>query len=104
MSGTSRQREIVKLLRELCPLMPLADFTPVAEAATVRHLKSLPPSIALWQALVAHVRHQHTEYDAMMDDGYDRDSARHFVLDDINEKLAGWGCQRRLDPEALDGE
>jgi hypothetical protein len=97
-AGTGRQREIAKLLRSLCPMMPLADFGPVADAASARHLRHLPPSIALWQALGAHVRHEHTEYDALLDEGYDRDAARHFVIDEMNDVLARWGCGRRIDP------
>lgn len=107
MNGTVRQKEVAKLLRALCPRMPLADFTPVAEAASARRLKHLPPSIALWQALGAHVRHELTEYDDLLDEGYDRDAARHFVLEDMNEVLASWGCPRRIGEEddfpAVDG-
>lgn len=102
-AGTGRQREIVKLLRSLCPMMPLADFGPVAEAASARHFRHLPPSIALWQALGAHVRHEHTEYDALLDEGYDRDAARHFVVEEMNEVLARWGCARRIEPGSDDG-
>ena len=34
-------------------------------------MKTLPPSVAVWLATVAHVRHAHTRYDAMLEDGYD---------------------------------
>lgn len=94
---TGRQSQMAKLLRNLCPQMPLADFTPVVEMAAARHLKSLPPSIALWQALAAHVRHNHTEYDALLAEGYDREAARYFVLDATNNLLALWGCARRIE-------
>ena len=47
-------------------------------------------------SLAAYVRHVFTEYDALLEDGYDPDSARHFVLDDINAVLEGWGVRRRL--------
>lgn len=99
-AGIARQREMAKHLRSLCPLMPLADFMPVVEAAATRHLKYLPPSIALWQALGAHVRHAHTEYEQLLQEGYDRDAARFFVVDAMNEVLARWGCSRRIDHEA----
>jgi hypothetical protein len=101
-AGTARQREIAKHLRSLCPMMPLADFGPVVDAATARHFRHLPPSIALWQALGAHVRHEHTEYDALLDEGYDRDAARHFVVEEMNVVLARWGCARRIDTESDD--
>ncbi len=102
MTGTSRQREIAKQLRSLCPMMPLADFGPVVEAANAKHMKYLPPSIALWQALGARVRHEHTEYEALLDEGYDRDAARFFVVNAMNEILADWGCSRRI--ETADSE
>lgn len=98
-SGTPRRREFTKLLRALCPRMPLADFEPVVETAAARHLRHLPPSIALWQALTARVRHAHTEYDALLGEGYDRDAARHFVVEEMNDVLARWGCARRIDPD-----
>ena len=36
--------------------------------------------------------------------GYDVDSARYFVLDDINAVLAEWGSPRRVSEEAAGGE
>ena len=39
-----------------------------------------------------------------MDEGYDKDAARFFVLDDTNAVLDEWGATRRLDPEAVDEE
>jgi len=57
-------------------------------------MKALPPSIAVWLATVAHVRHSHTDYDALRDDGYDKDSARFFVMDSINKKLTEWRATR----------
>ena len=96
---TARVKELTKQLRQLCPQMPLADFTPVLEGAAARHLRHLPPSIALWQALGAHVRHAHTEYDTLLEEGYDRDAARFFVVDAMNAKLAEWGCAERVSGE-----
>ncbi|WP_245566222.1 DUF2293 domain-containing protein [Stappia stellulata] len=88
-----------KQLRLLAPRIPFADSEPVIETALAGHLRHLPPSIALWQALSAHVRHEHTDYDALLDDGYDRDAARFFVIDDMNAVLEGWGSARRLTAE-----
>ncbi len=59
-------------------------------------LRAAAPETAAWLSLVAYVRHVFTEYDALLEDGYDPDSARHFVLDDINAVLEGWGVRRRL--------
>ncbi|MCB1457950.1 MAG: DUF2293 domain-containing protein [Nitratireductor sp.] len=97
--GTMRQKEIARRLRALCPLMPLADFNFVLETALAGHLRHLPPSIALQQALTSRIRHAHSEYDALLAEGYDRDSARHFVLDELNAVLARWGSHLRVAPD-----
>lgn len=94
---SSRFREVERQLRRLCPQMPLADFAPVAAAACDRRLRHLPPTIALWQSLSAHIRHVHSDYDALLAEGYDRDSARHFVADQMNAVLDVWGCKRKID-------
>ena len=72
--------------------MPLADFDAVMKIAIAGHLRHLPPSIATSQALASHVRHVHTEYHRLLEEGYDRDSARHFVLDAMNRVLRRWGA------------
>jgi len=99
MPQTRRVKELTQQLRLLCPHMPMADFNPVMQKASARHLRHLPPSIALWQAIGAYVRHAHTEYENLLEDGLDRDSARYFIIDDMNEVLAGWGCARKIDIE-----
>jgi hypothetical protein len=77
--------------------MALADFEPVVVWACDRKLRHLPPTVALWQALNAYLRHVHTDYDALLAEGYDRDAARHFVADKMNAILDAWGCKRRID-------
>ena len=96
---TRRQKDIARHLRALAPMMPMADFNAVMEGAVAGHLRHLPPSIAVWQALTSHVRHAHTDYDALLDEGYDRDAARHFVVDDMNDQLAVWGASRTVGEE-----
>ena len=54
------------------------------------------PEAAAWLSLVAYVRHVLTDYDELLRQGYDQDSARFFVTDAINERLAAWGVRRRL--------
>ena len=66
------------------------------------HMKTLPPTIAVWLATVAHVRHLHTDYEKLLAEGYDRDSARFFVVDQINEVLTRWRATRLLDPDDED--
>ena len=96
MKSNSRKREILKRLRLLVPLVPMDDFLAMQETALAGHLRHLPPSIAAWQAVTTRARHAHTEYDALLEEGYDLDSARHFVIDQINEVLAAWGCTERV--------
>jgi hypothetical protein len=101
-TGTNRQRAINKALTLLLPAAPFSDSEPIRAAAGASHMKTLPPSTAVWLATVAHVRHQHTDYDTLRDDGYDKDSARFFVLEAINRKLTEWRATRLLDPDADD--
>ncbi|MEJ5081909.1 MULTISPECIES: DUF2293 domain-containing protein [unclassified Ochrobactrum] len=93
-ASTVRQKAIAKSLTLLLPAVPYSDSEPIRAAALAPHMKALPPSIAVWLATVAHVRHSHTDYDALRDDGYDKDSARFFVMDSINKKLTEWRATR----------
>jgi hypothetical protein len=99
MAGTERQRAIAKGLTLLIPLAPWADAEQIRQAAGQKHLKTLPPSVALWLATIAHIRHQHTAYESLLGEGYDRDSARFFVVDEINRTLTAWRATRLLDPD-----
>jgi hypothetical protein len=98
-ASTDRQRAIGKALTLLLPQVPYSDSEPIREMALQRKLRDLPPSIAVWIATVTHVRHVHTEYDQLLEEGYDRDSARHFVLPSINEVLTGWRSTRLLEED-----
>ncbi|MBD8907086.1 DUF2293 domain-containing protein [Methylorubrum zatmanii] len=96
-----RRSVVAEALTRLAPRLP--DFE--AEAVLDRAMRSpglrgAVPETAAWLALTAFARHTFTEYDDLLDDGYDRDSARHFVLDDMNAVLAEWGCRRRVSEEA----
>jgi hypothetical protein len=94
---TGRQRVVAKALTALLPMAPYADIEAIREAALARKMRELPPSIAVWIATVAHVRHAHTQYDQLHSEGYDRDAARHFVIDEINAVLTTWRATRLLD-------
>ena len=59
-------------------------------------LRSASPETAAWLSLVAYVRHVFTDYDALLTQGYDRDSARHFVADEMEAALRAWGVRRAL--------
>lgn len=101
---TGRQRAVAKALTALLPMAPYSETELIRAAANAPHLRSLPPAIAVWLATVAHVRHRHTDYDALLAEGYDRDAARFFVVDETNAVLTRWRATRLLDPEESDDE
>lgn len=102
MSGTKRQMAIRKALRLYAPLISLADAQDVLARAGGPMMRDLAPEAALWLALVSHIRHRCTDYDQLLDEGYERDAARFFVLDVTNEVLARWGATRILTSEGDD--
>lgn len=102
--STGRQKAVSKALTALLPQAPYSDIEPIRAAANDRKLRGLPPSVAVWLATIAHIRHEHSDYDTLLKDGYDRDSARFFVVDQINAVLTNWRATRLLDPEDLDAE
>jgi len=59
-------------------------------------LRAGSPEAAAWLSLVAYVRHVFTDYEELLRQGYDRESARFFVADASNEVLQQWGVRRRL--------
>ena len=96
---TGRRRAIAKALTALLPLAPYAAMERIRTDAGAVHMKTLPPGIAVWLATIAHVRHQHTDYEKLLAEGYDRDSARFFVVGQTNEVLTRWRATRLLDPD-----
>ena len=96
---TGRRRAIAKALTALLPLAPYADMERIRTDAGAVHMKTLPPGIAVWLATIAHVRHQHTDYEKLLAEGYDRESARFFVVGQTNEVLTRWRATRLLDPD-----
>ena len=96
MKSNQRKNEIRKHLRVLIPNVTMEDFLEIEAIADAGHLRHLPPSIIAWQAITTRIRHAHTEYDELLKEGYDAESARHFVIDAINDKLAEWGATKTL--------
>lgn len=96
---SGRRRAIAKALTALLPMAPYADMEVIRTDAGAPHLKTLPPSIAVWLATVAHVRHAHTGYEQLLAESYDRDAARFFVINEINAVLTRWRATRLLDPD-----
>lgn len=99
---TGRRRAIAKALTALLPLAPYADMEKIRTDAGSVHMKTLPPTIAVWLAAIAHIRHMHTDYERLLADGYDRDSARFFVIEQTNVVLTRWRATRLLDADDED--
>lgn len=96
----AKRSEIETALRRLAPRIPEHEF-----AAVVDHAVDSPglavavPETAAWLSLTAYVRHTFTDYDELLREGYDQESARHFVAAEIAAVLDRWGVRRRLNPE-----
>jgi len=101
-SRSRREKEVKQHIREMLPNVTLADFEKIVEISDRGHLRHLPPSIIAWQSITTHIRHNHTEYDDLLDDGYEPEAARHYVLDKTNEILSSWGSTKLI--EETDGE
>jgi hypothetical protein len=96
----SSRPQIESALRHLAPKIPAHEFSAVVDHALDSvSLKSADPGTAAWLSLVAYARHAFTEYDALLAQGYDRESARHFVAEDMRATLSAWGVRR---PRATD--
>lgn len=100
----TRREALEDAVRTLAPRIPAHEFEAVVDHALISPgLRSAMPERAGWLSLVAYVRHRLTEYDSLLDEGYDQDSARFFVLDDVNAALAEWGSPRRVSGEETEG-
>jgi len=97
MGAPSRRRLIGDALARLLPSVPPYDRTEILDHALLSPgLKKASAEAAAWLSAVAHIRHVHTEYQALLDQGYGVEAARHFTLEPINQVLASWGGHRRL--------
>jgi len=84
-------------LRRIAPKIPAHEFGAVIDhALDSKGLRTAAPEAAAWLSLVAYTRHVFTDYDELLTQRYDRDSARHFVMDDMAAKLTEWGVRRTL--------
>lgn len=90
---------MAQALRDLVPLVSYGDSMPILESTRRPHMRTLAPVDAVFLATVAHIRHAHTDYEDLLEQGYDKESARHFVADDIDEILRDWGASRGLGSE-----
>jgi hypothetical protein len=92
-----RRAAIEEALRIIAPDVP--DFERGAildHAVDSLGLRSASPQAAAWLSLVAFIRHALTDYDELLAQGYDTESARHFVAEDIDARLAEWGSRRTV--------
>ena len=93
----AKRGDIEIALRRLAPGIPAHEFGAVVDhAVDSPGLKPASPETAAWLSLVAYVRHVFTDYDDLLMQDYDLDSARHFVADEIAAVLNDWGVRRRL--------
>jgi hypothetical protein len=84
-------------LRRLAPKIPAHEFASVVDhAVDSRGLSHASPETAAWLSLIAYVRHVFTNYDDLRDQSYDEESARFFVMEDMEAILNEWGVRRRL--------
>jgi len=96
----SKRSEIEEAVRALAPRIPDFEAGAIADhALDSRGLCTASAQTAAWLAMVAFVRHALTEYDALLEEGYDQASARHFVAADMRAVLEEWGVRRPLTPE-----
>jgi hypothetical protein len=92
-----RRADIEAALRRLAPRLPAHEFGAVCDhAMDSPGLRTATPETAAWLSLVAYARHVFTDYDDLLAQNYDQASARHFVFDDLQVVLDGWGARRRL--------
>ena len=99
----SRRAALGQALSRIAPKIPRHEREAVIDhAMDSPGLARASLDMAAWLSLTAYIRHTFTEYDDLLADGYDAESARFFVRDSMNEVLEGWGSPRRI--EAGEGE
>ena len=91
----AKRGDIEIALRRLAPGSPAHEFGAVVDHA-VDSPGLKPRRNRRMAVLVAYVRHVFTDYDDLLTQDYDQDSARHFVADEIAAVLNDWGVRRRL--------
>jgi hypothetical protein len=80
--------------------VPEHEFGAILDhAMDSRGLQTASPETAAWLSMIAYVRHVLTDYDDLLAQGYDVDSARFFVAADMDAELAGWGVARKINAE-----
>ena len=100
MFNMAKRGEIEEALRRLAPKVPPHEASTVIDhALDSPGLRTASPESAAWLSLVAYIRHALTDYDDLLAQGYDRDSARFFVASEMQAVLDEWGVRRKLGTE-----
>ncbi len=95
-----RRDEVGKALNRIAPRIPRFEREAVLDhAMDSPAMKRSIPENAAWLSLVSYIRHALTDYDALIAEGYERDSARFFVVDETNSYLEEWGAVRRVETQ-----
>jgi hypothetical protein len=93
----TRRADIEAAVKRLAPKIPPHELGAVVDhAVDSPGLRTAAPDNAAWLSLVSYVRHVFTDYDELLDGGYDQDSARFFVVEEIDAVLEDWGATRRV--------
>jgi hypothetical protein len=93
----TRRSDIEAALRRLAPKIPPHEFGAVIDhARDSAGLRTASAESAAWLSLVAYLRHAFTDYDELLAQGYDQDSARFFVAGEMQAVLEEWGVKRKL--------
>ena len=97
MTNLGRRTEIEIALRHLAPRVPEHEFGAIVDhAMDSPGLRAASAQTAAWLSMVAYARHVLTEYDDLLAQGYDAESARFFVAADMDAHLAEWGVRRKI--------
>jgi hypothetical protein len=98
-ANPKRIKDIREAFTSLFPLAPFIDAEPIREKAARKSMNGVTAEVAVWLCGVAHIRHEYTDYDALLGEGYGQDAARFFVVDDINAILTDWRASRFISSE-----
>lgn len=87
---------VKKILTNLFFAIPYYDSEQIIKNVAKPHLKQLPSSIAVWLCVISYIRHEYTDYDNMLQNGFEKDAARHYTTQQINDILEKWQCTKKL--------
>jgi hypothetical protein len=92
-----RRSEIENAIRRIAPRIPAYELSAIADhAIDSPGLRTASAEAAAWLSMVAFVRHALTDYDSLLEEGYEQESARHFVAEDMRAIFEEWGVKRQL--------